>query len=208
MKLGLAFLLVGLALMAAPLGHSADPRLIGTVGPGFTMSLEDASGADVRTLVAGRYELLVRDLSDEHNFVLGKKSTGERPAQTTVEFVGEQTFIVDLTPGLWVYACSPHFQTMNGQLTVTAPPTTAPKRLAARVTATRVSLTPTRATPGAYVLSVDDRSPTRGFRIVGPGLDRRTGASYVGKKSWTLRLRAGTYRFGDQRKLTGRLVVA
>jgi hypothetical protein len=46
----------------------------------------------VDELVAGRYTLLVHDLSDIHNFVLGSKRTGERLASTEVEFVGDQTF--------------------------------------------------------------------------------------------------------------------
>ena len=91
---------------------------MGTVGPDFTIDLADAAGNHVDTVVAGRYEILVHDRSDMHNFVLGNKATGARPVTTAVEFVGDQTFTVDLVPGLYVYACSPHFETMNGRLNV------------------------------------------------------------------------------------------
>src|SRR4051794_25911561 len=90
------------------------PMLVGTVGPGFTIDLADANGKHVEELVAGTYTLLVHDLADIHNFVLGSKRTGERLASTEVEFVGDQTFTIELVLGLYAYACSPHFQTMNG----------------------------------------------------------------------------------------------
>jgi hypothetical protein len=205
-------LLLLLALLLVPAsGGSAQPqRLVGTVGPGFTIELTDASGARVQSLSTGRYDMVVHDLSDEHNFVLGHKATGRRPVQTEVEFVGDLSLAVDLQPGQWVFACSPHFQTMNGELAVHAAPTKPPSasaRLTGTVTATRVSLAPSRVSPGRYLVSVSDRSRSRGFRLVGPGIVRRTGTAFVGTARWTLRLRAGTYRYGDQRKLVGRLVV-
>jgi len=117
-RLPLFLSLLVVAALPTSAGSADVPRLVGTVGPGFTIDLVDANGRHIDELVAGRYELLVHDLSDLHNFVLGHKETGTRPAQTEVEFVGDKTFSVDLAPGLWVYACSPHFQTMNGQFVV------------------------------------------------------------------------------------------
>src|SRR4051794_20548688 len=129
MRRMLALVVAGLAA-AAP-GSSADlPQLIGTVGPGFTINLTDANGKHVDVIRAGRYELLVHDLSAEHNFVLGSKTTNSRIAQTEVEFVGDMTFTVDLPKGFYVYACSPHFQFMFGRLTAVAS-TTAPRALVA-----------------------------------------------------------------------------
>ena len=209
MKARLLLLLAGLALVPASVGQAQPTRLVGTVGPGFTIGLTDAGGTQVRSLRPGRYDVDVRDLSDEHNFVLGHKSTGRRPISTDVEFVGEVNVAVDLEVGQWVFACSPHFQTMNGSFTVSSPAPSpgAPARLTATVTSRRVSLTPTRVAPGRFTLTVADRSRSRGFRLVGAGIDRRTGTTYTGTKSWQLRLRAGTYRYGDQRKLVGRLTV-
>lgn len=195
------------------------PRLVGTVGPGFTIDLTDASGKHVDELVAGRYELLVHDLSDIHNFVLGSKRTGERLASTEVEFVGDETFTIELVPGLYAYACSPHFQTMNGHFQVVGAPSPAPppppppaapkpRPLAAKVDARTVTLSARRAAPGRYRITVADRSRVRNFHLVGPGVNRRTGKAFVGMLTWTLQLVRGTYRFGNDPNLAGRLVVA
>ena len=209
MRACLLLLLAGLLIVPASVGNAQTTRLVATSGPDFTIGLTDASGADVKALAPGRYDVHVRDLSDEHNFVLGHKATGRRPIQTEVAFVGDLNVLVDLEPGQWVFACSPHFQTMNGQFSVAAPnpQPNAPSRLTARVTGSRITLAPTRVAAGLYVLTVSDRSTSRGFRLVGPGIVRKTGASYTGTKTWRLSLRAGTYRFGDQRKLVGRLTV-
>jgi hypothetical protein len=205
----LLLLLVGLALVPASVGQAQPTRLVGTVGPGFTIGLTDTAGTSVRALAAGRYDVLVRDLSDEHNFVLGHKATGRRPISTEVDFVGDVEVTVDLAPGQWVFACSPHFQTMNGQFSVNAPtpPPDTPRRLNATVTPSRVSLTPRRTSPGRYLITVADRSATRGFRLAGPRFDRRTGNAFRGTASWRVRLVAGTYRFGDGRRFLGRLIV-
>jgi plastocyanin len=207
----LVLLIVLTLAVFAGRGQGAEtPRLVGTVGPGFTIDLADANGAHVNSLTAGRYELLVHDLSNEHNFVLGSKTTGQRLAQTEVEFVGDRSFTIDLASGLYVYACSPHFQTMNGSFIVVSPPPPVPliKRLAATVDARRASLSRTRATPGRYRVTVADRSRSRNFHLAGPGVDRRTGKPFTGTVTWTLQLRAGTYRFGSDPKLLGRLIVA
>jgi hypothetical protein len=70
-----------------------------------------------------------------------------------------------------------------------------------------VSLSARRVAPGRYVVTVRDRSRSRAFRLVGPGVNRRTGRAFTGTASWSLRLRAGTYRYGDDRRLVGRLLV-
>lgn len=198
-----------LALLAGRGDGAAIPRLIGTVGPGFTIDLTDANGAHVDSVVAGTYDVLVHDLSDEHNFVLGNKATGERPVQTDVAFVGDRSFTVELVPGLYVYACSPHFETMNGRLTVVPrAPVVQTKTLSATVDARRASLNRTRATPGRYRITVVDRSRSRNFHLAGPAIDRRTGKAFTGTVTWTVQLRTGTYRFGSDPALRGRLIVA
>ena len=205
MRYRLVLLLATLALVAVPGARADLPRLIGTVGPGFTIDLTDASGKHVDVVPAGKYELLVHDLSAEHNFVLGSKSTNARLASTEVEFVGDQTFTVDLVRGFYVYACSPHFQIMFGRVTAVAP-AAATKSLTATV-GTRVRLSATRVSPGTYRLRVTDSSRTRNFRLRGPGVNRATGKAFSGTVTWTVALAAGTYRFGSDPSLTGRLVV-
>jgi plastocyanin len=202
--------LLTLALLPAGSASGDVPLLVGTVGPGFTIDLADANGKHVDVLVEGRYELLVHDLADIHNFVLGSKTTGERLATTEVEFVGDQTFTIDLTPGLYAYACSPHFQVMNGSFRVLAatPPVVETKTLSAKVDAHSLSLSAKTVTAGPYRLTVVDRSKSRNFHLVGPGVNRRTSKTFTGRVTWTLQLGAGTYRFGSDPRLSGRLVVS
>lgn len=203
-------LIVAALLLAAPVARGQGlPQLIGTVGPGFTIVTTDASGKKLDFVDEGRYELLVHDLSAEHNYVLGKKETGERAASTEVEFVGDQTFEVNLTRGHWVYACSPHFQTMFGSF-VSAPkiaPVAPLRTLRATLTAAGGRLSATRAAAGRYAIAVTDSSKTRGFRLTGPGVARATAKAFVGTTTWRVTLSPGTYRFGTDLRLTGRLVV-
>ena len=180
--------LVAAALLAgAPAAHADTGHLVGTVGPGFTIDLTDATGTHVDSVVAGTYEIVVHDLSDQHNFVLGEKATGDRPVQTTVPFVGDQAFTVTLRPGEWVYACSPHFQIMFGRLAVVAPTLTITLARNGRVKLSSVAVG-----SGTYTLTVVDRSPKLGVRLAG----KTTSARFTGTVTWTVRLPPGTYRIG------------
>ncbi len=182
MRWTLLLCLLPLALGTAPAANGDLTRLVGTVGPGFTMDLADANGKHVGELAPGRYELVVHDLSDIHNFVLGSKTTQERLASTEVPFVGH--FVV---------------------ATPTPPVTT--KTLSAKVTSRTVSLSETTVTAGSYKLTVSDRSRSRNFHLVGAGVNRHTSKKFTGSVTWRLQLAAGSYRFGNDPRLTGRLVV-
>jgi plastocyanin len=199
------------ALVPAATADETPVKLVGVVGPGFTIDLQYPDGTHVQSLRSGKYEVLVHDLSDEHNFVLGSKTANTRIFQTEVPFVGDMTFTVDLPAGLYAYACSPHFQVMNGAFTVTdaqPPPTTTTKALTGKVDARTASLSQKTAAPGRYRITVNDRSKTRNFHLVGPGVNKSTGKAFMGRTTWTVQLRAGSYRYGADPKLTGRLVVS
>lgn len=206
LALGSAAVAVG----GSPAAQTENAMLIGTVGPGFTIDLTDASGKHVTEIVAGRYDILVHDLSAEHNFALGSKTANVRLFQTDVPFVGDQTFTVDLPPGRYGYACSPHFEVMNGQFAAVpvTPPATAPKALAARVTPSVLRLSARAVAAGRYRIAVTDTSKKRNFHLVGPGVNRRTGKAFVGTVVWTVALSPGTYRFGSDPKLPGVLRVS
>jgi plastocyanin len=203
--------LLPLALGVSPSasGEADLPLLVGTVGPGFTIDLADAQGKHVSILTEGKYQLLIHDLADVHNFVLGSQSNGARLASTEVPFVGDMTFTIDLAPGPYAYACSPHFDVMNGHFIVVPapPPPDTTKRLSAKVTSKAVSLSATKATAGNYKLTVADRSKARNFHLVGPGVNRRTSKAFTGSVTWRLALETGTYRFGSDPRVSGRLVV-
>jgi plastocyanin len=206
-RLLIALVLLTAALPASTAAESEVGHLVATVGPGFTIDLADAAGTHVDIVTAGSYEILVHDRADIHNFVLGSKSTGERFVDSGVEFVGDKTFTVDLAPGLYGYACSPHFETMHGLLTV-VPATPKVRTLRATLTANRPTLSAKRVSPGQYRIVVSDRSARRSFRFVGPGVSRRTGKTFTGTSRWIVRLRAGKYRFGAPPRLSGRLLVS
>jgi hypothetical protein len=194
---------------------AAEPGvLVATVGPDFTIRIDDAGGRRLQSVPEGAYRLLVRDLSAEHNFVLADKPAGLKlRVDSGVEFVGEKTFDIQLERGAYGFACSPHWQVMNGTLTVFPAPTTPPKpqplpTLRAGVTAGGTPFAPRAARPGRYRIAVSDRSTRHDFRLAGPGVRRVTGKAFRGTAHWTVRLVRGTYRFGSgPEPLDGRLRV-
>jgi membrane-associated phospholipid phosphatase/plastocyanin len=98
---------------------AATPKLVGTVGPGFTITLRQAS-KKVTTLKAGTYLFVVTDKAAIHNFVLEKQKGGTFEKDvTTVAFTGTKSVKIKLTAGKWKYYCRPHEPTMFGFFTVT-----------------------------------------------------------------------------------------
>jgi hypothetical protein len=206
--------LAALAFTWTARGAAEPGALVATVGPDFTIRLDDVNGQPVSSVPEGAYRLLVRDLSAEHNFVLADKATGVRlRIDSGVEFVGEKTFDIQLEPGAYGFACSPHWQTMNGTLTVFPAPAATPKpkplpTLRAGVTARGTAFAPRTARPGRYRIVVSDRSARHDFRLAGPGVRRATGRAFTGTARWTVRLARGTYRYGSGAEpLEGRLRV-
>jgi len=110
--------LAGMLVVVAPsnAGTAAFPKLTGTVGPGFTITLKRL-GKPFKTLKAGTYSITVSDKSNIHNFHLrGPKVNREI---TQVGFVGTKTIVVKLAKGKYTFVCDPHFTTMKGSFTVT-----------------------------------------------------------------------------------------
>jgi len=181
--------------------------LKGSVGPGFAISLKDASGATVTHLDPGSYALTVDDLADVHDFHLIGPGTD---ASTTVDGTGTQTFALTLVDGTYSFFCDAHPLTMKGSFTVgsvTAPPPTtttpqpparSPTRLSLAVTDSALTLKDAGASavrrlrPGSYVIRVSDRSKTQNVHLVGAGVNRRTGIAFIGTVTWSLKLKQGT----------------
>ena len=110
--------LAGTLVVVAPSNASkaALPKLTGTVGPGFTISMKRL-GKPFKTIKAGTYSITVADKSNIHNFHLrGPKVNKE---VTQVGFVGTKTVIVKFLKGKYTFVCDPHFTTMKGSFTVT-----------------------------------------------------------------------------------------
>lgn len=52
---------------------------------------------------------------------------------------------------------------------------------------------------GRYSFAIADRSRSDNFHIIGPAVNRTTGRRFRGDKTWTLRLKPGTYRYRSDR---------
>ena len=110
--------LVLVVLIIAP-AQAAAPKLVGTVGPGFTITLM-SGGKKATKVKAGKYTFVIADKASVHNFVLEQESGGKFEKQlTTVSFVGTKNVTVTLKKGKWKYYCAPHESTMFGFVTVT-----------------------------------------------------------------------------------------
>jgi uncharacterized repeat protein (TIGR01451 family) len=96
---------------------AAAATLTGTVGPGFTISLQ-LNGKVVKSLKAGTYGLLIEDQASIHSFSLDGPN-GFAKDITTVQFIGSKTITVTLAAGAYKYYCPPHESTMFGQFAVT-----------------------------------------------------------------------------------------
>jgi plastocyanin len=101
---------------AAPATSMTVPKLTGTVGPGFTITLKKGT-KKVTSLKAGKYKIVVSDKSSIHNFHL--KGPGLNKVITTVGFMGTKTVTVTLKKGIYRYVCDPHSTTMKGSFKVT-----------------------------------------------------------------------------------------
>ena len=108
---------VAAALALAGTGTAATPRLAGTDGPSFTITLKSGTKV-VKTLKAGSYTLVVADKSSTHSFHLFGPGVNKT---TAVGFIGTKTWTVKLKPGTYTYQCDVHAASgMKGTFKVTA----------------------------------------------------------------------------------------
>ena len=96
------------AALALP-ALAAAPRLAGTVGPGFTISMPK------KPTKAGRYTLVVADKSSIHNFHLVGPGVN---VKTKVGTKGTKSFAIKLAKGKYRFFCDPHATTMKGSFTI------------------------------------------------------------------------------------------
>ena len=197
---------VGFALSGAG-ADAQGTTLHGTVGPAFSISLVDGSGAVVSHLDPGTYTIVVDDNAAEHNFHL----SGPGVEQTTaVEFIGTVTWTVTFTDGRYIFRCDPHSTLLKGAFTVGTPPptTTKPKpppatgKLSGTVgPGASISLKKSSGASakvlkaGKYSVSVRDLSKAQNFHLIGPGVNKSTGVRFTGRTTWSVTLKKGTYRF-------------
>jgi hypothetical protein len=112
----LAFVvLLGAALVIVASASAAVPTLKATDGPGFTITLKKGT-TKVTKLKAGKYKIVVRDLSNLHNFHLTGPGVNKK---TGVSAKGTFTWTVTLKKGTYKFLCDPHAAIMKGSFKVT-----------------------------------------------------------------------------------------
>jgi hypothetical protein len=122
-----AVALIGAAVvaLAAPggtalgFGQPTAPRLIGTVGPGHTISLVDSRGRRMRTPHPGTYRFVIRDRSAHDNFhLIGPGITGLIGA-TGVSYGGTTVWKLRLVSETYRFRADAHPSAMPGTFRVT-----------------------------------------------------------------------------------------
>jgi plastocyanin len=53
----------------------------------------------------------------------------------------------------------------------------------------------THASPGQRRFHITDQAFSHNFHLLGPGVSKKTGISFIGTRTWKLTLQVGTYKF-------------
>ena len=190
-QIGVVLMVAALAVLAGP-AAADNQQLQASVGPGFTISLKDASGAKVTHLDPGTYAIHVVDQSDMHNFDL----TGPGVSKSTeVTEVGEQDWTVTFTDGTYRYVCDVHATTMKGSFTVGNVPTNTVVKMSASVGPGQKIAFARTAKAGKTTITIRDLTAKDNFHLTGPGVNKKTGVAFKGTVKWTVTLKAGTYTY-------------
>jgi plastocyanin len=48
---------------------------------------------------------------------------------------------------------------------------------------------------GTYSIKVEDKAAIHNFHLIGPGLNKKTGISFKGDTTWTIKLKPGRYTY-------------
>ena len=63
------------------------------------------------------------------------------------------------------------------------------------ITLTKGGAKVTSLTAGKYTIVVNDKSAIHNFHLTGPGVNKTTGVGAIGKSTWTVTLKKGTYKY-------------
>jgi len=201
--------LAGAVLLPASARPQASAiELSGSVGPGFSITLKDASGSVVSHLDPGAYHITVQNLSDPppaavvHNFHLKGPGGVDLATSSTP---GTTTWDVTLVDGTYTYLCDFHPLQMKKTFTVGAAPPPPPPRvtkLKAKVgpgntiTLRRASGALVKSLKrGKYKVAVSDATKRDNFHLKGPGVSKKTGIAARATVTWKLTLRKGKYSY-------------
>ena len=109
-SVGLTTILATLALASLTLAAANAKTLTGTVGPGFTITMNKM------TVQAGTYVITIHDLASIHDFHLTGPGVDKK---TSVTGTGTTKWTVKLKKGTYHFVCDPHHTIMHGVLKVT-----------------------------------------------------------------------------------------
>ena len=203
--------LLPLALGASPGRERRDATLlVGTVGPGFTIDLADANGKHVDMLTRGPLpaarprplrhpQLRARQQDDRASASRRRRSRSSETRRSTSAWRPASTCTRARRTSR---RCSAASQV------VSAPTATPPTgKLSAKVTPTAVSVSAKSVEGGR--LQADRRRPLAHAELPPRRLRRepQDEQEVHGQRDLAARSRGGTYRFGSDPRLTGRLVV-
>ncbi len=108
----LAAVLAATPLLFIGTASAAPVKVVGTVGPGHTITLK-LGGKKVTKLKAGvAYKFAVSDRSEDHDFRL--VGPGVNRVITGVEFMGAKSVQLKLKTGAYRFFCAPHADDMHG----------------------------------------------------------------------------------------------
>ena len=102
-----------LLLLASP-ATAATGKLTATVADPVTITLK-SNGQKVKSLPAGTYTIVVRDLAGDHDFHLRGPGIDRK---TSVAGRGTTTWTLKLRKGTYTYVCDPHASFMKGSFSV------------------------------------------------------------------------------------------
>jgi plastocyanin len=141
---------VGLTLAIPAMARPTATPLAGTVGPGFTITL-DKGGKKVTSLKPGAYKITVNDKAKIHDFHLF--GPGVNKVITSVPFSGTKSVTVTLKNGTYTYQCDPHASSgMKATFKVGAP-----------AAAAATSTTTTTPAPSTTDTTTDPMMTTPGY---------------------------------------------
>ena len=101
-----------IALGFLPSAGLADgTTVVGSVGPGFSISLRDSSGAPVRNLDPGAYSVQVHDQATVHSFHLVGPGVDQA---TEIETISDPVWAVTLAAGTYTFYCDAHPEQLRG----------------------------------------------------------------------------------------------
>jgi plastocyanin len=110
-RTSLALVATAFGLLVAAPTQAAVPTLVGTVGPGFTITLTK-NGTKVTKLKAGKYSITVNDKASIHDFHLTGPGVNK---VTSVAGTGKTVWTVTFQKGkTYHFMCDPHASFMKG----------------------------------------------------------------------------------------------